>query len=40
MIKYVKTYIQNKPHIALALISPEQQAIAKLTPEDLVGGKQ
>ncbi|MEQ1646772.1 MAG: insulinase family protein, partial [Pyrinomonadaceae bacterium] len=38
--KYVKTYIQNKPHIGLALISPEQQAIAKLTPEDLIGGKQ
>lgn len=38
--KYVRTYIQNKPHIGLALISPEQQAIAKLTPEDLIGGKQ
>lgn len=38
--KYVKTYIQNKPHIGLALISPEQQAIAKLTAEDLIGGKQ
>ncbi|MEO7658336.1 MAG: insulinase family protein, partial [Pyrinomonadaceae bacterium] len=38
--KYVKTYIQDKPHIALALISPEQQAIAKLTSEDLIGGKQ
>ncbi len=37
--KYVKTYIQNKPHIALALISPQQQEIAKLTPEDLIGGK-
>jgi len=36
--KYVKNYIQNKPHIALALISPEQQAIAKLTPADLIGG--
>ncbi|MFT3744129.1 MAG: pitrilysin family protein [Pyrinomonadaceae bacterium] len=39
IIKYVKTYIQNKPHVAIALISPEQQAIAKLTPEDLIGGK-
>lgn len=38
--RYVKTYIQNKPHVGLALISPEQQAIAKLTPEDLIGGKQ
>ena len=40
IIKYVKTYIQNKPHIAIALISPEQQATAKLTTEDLIGGKQ
>ncbi len=38
--RYVKTYIHNKPHVGLALISPEQQAIAKLTPEDLIGGKQ
>ena len=38
--KYVRTYIQNKPHIGIALISEEQQAIAKLTPEDLIGGKQ
>ena len=38
--RYVNTYINNKPHIGLALISPEQQAIAKLTPEDLIGGKQ
>jgi zinc protease len=38
--RYIKTYIQNKPHVGLALISPEQQAIAKLTPEDLIGGKQ
>ncbi|MEQ1604018.1 MAG: pitrilysin family protein [Pyrinomonadaceae bacterium] len=40
IIKYVKTYIQNKPHVAIALISPEQQATAKLTTEDLIGGKQ
>lgn len=38
--KYIRTYIQNKPHIGLALISPEQQAIANLTAEDLIGGKQ
>ncbi len=38
--RYIKTYIQNKPHVGLALISPEQQAIANLTPEDLIGGKQ
>ncbi len=38
IIKYVKTYIQNKPRISVALISTEQQAIAKLTTEDLTGG--
>jgi zinc protease len=38
--KYIKTYIQNKPHVGLALISPEQQATANLTPEDLIGGKR
>ena len=36
--RYLKTYLQGKPHVGLALISPEQQAIAKLTPEDLTGG--
>ncbi len=36
--RYVKTYIQAQPRVGLALISPEQQAIAKLTPEDLTGG--
>jgi len=36
--RYVQNYIHNKPHIGLALISPEQQAIAKLTPDDLTGG--
>ena len=40
IIKYVKTYIQNRPHVAIALISAKQQAIAKLTDEDLIGGKQ
>ncbi|MEO7538686.1 MAG: pitrilysin family protein [Pyrinomonadaceae bacterium] len=40
LTKYIKTYIQGKPRIGLALISPEQQAIARLTPEDLIGGKQ
>lgn len=40
IIKYVKDYIQNKPHVAIALISNEQNAIAKLTNEDLIGGKQ
>jgi zinc protease len=38
--KYLKTYILGKNHVGLALISPEQQAIAKLTPADLIGGNQ
>lgn len=38
--KYIRTYIQGKPRIGVALISPEQQAIAKLTEADLIGGKQ
>ena len=38
--RYIKTYIQGKPHIGVALISPEQQAIANLTPADLTGGAQ
>jgi zinc protease len=38
--KYVQTYIQSKPRIGLALISPEQQAVAKLAPEDLTGGNR
>lgn len=38
--RYVKTYIQGKPHVGVALISPQQQAIANLTPEDLTGGAQ
>ena len=35
--RYVKTYIQGKPHIGVALISSDSQAKAKLTSEDLVG---
>jgi zinc protease len=38
--RYITNYIQNKPHIGMALISDEQQAAAKLTTDDLVGGKQ
>ncbi len=37
--RYIKTYIQNKPHIGVALISSESQKVAKLTPADLTGGK-
>jgi len=35
--RYVKTYIQGKPHIGVALISKDAQARAKITPEDLIG---
>ncbi|MCY7376497.1 MAG: insulinase family protein [Pyrinomonadaceae bacterium] len=35
--RYVKTYMQGKPHIGIALISTEAQAQAKITPEDLIG---
>jgi len=36
--RYIRTYIQNKPRVGVALISDEQQVIAKLTPQDLTGG--
>jgi zinc protease len=35
--RYVKNYIQGKPHIGVALISANAQAQAKLTQEDLIG---
>jgi len=35
--RYVKTYIQGKPHVGVALVSKEAQARAKITPEDLIG---
>ena len=35
--RYVKTYIQGKPHVGIALISTPSQQQAKLTPEDLIG---
>ena len=35
--RYVKTYIQGKPHVGVALISSEAQAQARITPEDLIG---
>ena len=35
--RYVKTYIQGKPHVGVALLSPETQTQAKLTPADLIG---
>jgi zinc protease len=36
--KYLHTYITGKSHIGLALISPDEQKIADLTPDDLIGG--
>lgn len=35
--RYVKTYIQGKPHVGVALLSPESQTQAKLTAADLIG---
>ncbi len=35
--RYVKTYIQGKPHVGIALISKDAQTQAKITPEDLIG---
>lgn len=34
---YVKTYIQGKPHVGVAMLSTETQAQAQLTPADLIG---
>jgi zinc protease len=36
---YVKTYIQGKPHITVALLSSEAQSHIKLTERELIGGK-
>jgi zinc protease len=36
---YVKTYIQGKPHVSVALLSSEAQSQVKLTESDLIGGK-
>ena len=35
--RYVKTYIQGKPHVGIALVSTDAQAQAKITQEDLIG---
>lgn len=35
--RYIRTYVQGKPHIGVALLSHESQTVAKLTPEDLTG---
>ena len=36
--RYVKTYVQGKNHIAIALVSPEGKKQAGLTEQDLIGG--
>ena len=35
--RYVRTYVQGKPHIGVALLSAEAQTAAKITQEDLIG---
>ena len=35
--KYVRTYIQGKPHVAVALMSSDSKAAANLTEADLIG---
>ena len=35
--RYVRTYVHGKPHIGVALLSKESQAVAGLTPADLTG---
>jgi zinc protease len=35
--RYIKTYIQNKPHVGLALMSEESLKQSGLTTEDLIG---
>jgi zinc protease len=36
--RYIKTYIQGKNHVTVALASPEAQRVANLTEQDLIGG--
>ncbi len=38
--RYIKTYILGKPHLGIALISSENQAVSKLSENDLIGGNQ
>jgi zinc protease len=35
--RYIRTYIQGKPHIGVALLSKESQSVAGLTADDLIG---
>jgi zinc protease len=36
--RYVSTYIQGKPHVGLAVLSPESLRASGLTNADLIGG--
>jgi len=36
---YLRTYVQNKPHVAIAMLSPASKATANLTEQDLIGRK-
>lgn len=36
--RYIKTYVQGKNHVAVALVSPEGKKQAALTEQDLIGG--
>jgi zinc protease len=36
--RYITTYIQGKPHVGLALMSPDAQAKIKIQPDELMGG--
>ena len=38
--KYITTYIQGKPHVGLALLSPESLRASGLTTADLLAGEQ
>ena len=34
---YIRTYVQGKPHVGVALVSPEAKAKAGITETDLIG---
>ena len=36
---YLRTYVQNKPHVVIAMLSSASKAEANLTEQDLIGGK-
>ena len=36
--RYITTYIQGKPHVGLALMSPDAQTKIKVQPDELMGG--